>query len=85
MCEFPNTILLDQPTNHLDLEAITSLNNGLTDFSGSLIFCSHDHQFIQTIANRIIEITPKGIIDRRLSYDDYLMDERVKKLKEEMV
>jgi ATPase subunit of ABC transporter with duplicated ATPase domains len=84
MCEFPNTILLDQPTNHLDLEAITSLNNGLTDFTGSLIFCSHDHQFIQTIANRIIEITPKGIIDRRLSYDDYLMDERVKKLKEEM-
>ena len=84
MCEFPNTILLDQPTNHLDLEAITSLNNGLMDFSGSLIFCSHDHQFIQTIANRIIEITPNGIIDRRLSYDDYLVDERVKRLKEEM-
>jgi ATPase subunit of ABC transporter with duplicated ATPase domains len=83
MCEFPNTLILDQPTNHLDLESITSLNNGLIEFKGNLLFYSHDHQFIHTIANRIIEITPKGIIDKRLSYDDYLSDERVKIQREE--
>lgn len=67
-----NVLLLDEPTNHLDLESITALNNGLIAFKGSLIFSSHDHQFIQTIANRIIEITPKGIIDKQVSYDEYL-------------
>ncbi|MBM7693380.1 ATPase subunit of ABC transporter with duplicated ATPase domains [Peribacillus deserti] len=67
-----NVLLLDEPTNHLDLESITALNNGLINFKGSMIFSSHDHQFIQTIANRIIEITPKGIIDKQLSYDEYL-------------
>ena len=72
-----NVLLLDEPTNHLDLESITALNNGLMNFKGSLIFSSHDHQFIQTIANRIIEITPKGIIDKQVSYDEYLDDKKL--------
>lgn len=67
-----NFLLLDQPTNHLDLESITALNNGLRDYKSNLIFTSHDHQFIQTIANRVIEITPDGIIDKRMTYDEYL-------------
>ncbi|HUW63204.1 MAG TPA: ATP-binding cassette domain-containing protein [Spirochaetia bacterium] len=67
-----NVLLLDGPTNHLDLESITAVNNGLIAFSGTILFASHDHQFIQTIANRIIEITPNGIIDKQLTYDEYL-------------
>ena len=67
-----NVLILDEPTNHLDLESITALNNGLINFKGSLIFSSHDHQFIQTIANRIIEITPNGIVDKQMTYDEYL-------------
>lgn len=74
-----NVLILDEPTNHLDLESITSLNNGLMNFSGTLLFVSHDHQFIETIANRIIEITPKGLIDRRMTYDEYLTNAEVKK------
>ena len=67
-----NVLLLDEPTNHLDLESITALNNGLINFKGSVIFASHDHQFIQTIANRIIELTPNGMIDKQMTYDEYL-------------
>ncbi|WP_028305482.1 MULTISPECIES: ABC-F family ATP-binding cassette domain-containing protein [Desulfitobacterium] len=67
-----NVLLLDQPTNHLDLESITALNNGLTDYKSNIIFTSHDHQFIQTIANRIIQITPTEMIDVRLTYDEFL-------------
>lgn len=67
-----NVLLLDGPTDHLDLESITAVNNGLIAFSGTILFVSHDHQFIQTIANRIIEITPDGIIDKKLTYDEYL-------------
>ena len=67
-----NALVLDQPTNHLDLESITAVNNGLRDFKGIVLFTSHDHEFIQTIANRIIEITPTGVIDRRCTYDEYL-------------
>ncbi len=67
-----NVLLLDEPTNHLDLESITSLNDGLIAFPGTIIFASHDHEFVQTIANRIIEITPHGIIDKRMTYDEYL-------------
>ena len=67
-----NVLLLDEPTNHLDLESITALNNGLITFKGSLIFASHDHQFIQTIANRIIELTPNGMVDKQMTYDEYL-------------
>lgn len=67
-----NLLILDQPTNHLDLESITALNNGLQEYKSNILFSSHDHQFIQTIANRIIEITPNGVIDRNESYDEYL-------------
>ena len=74
-----NVLLLDEPTNHLDLESITALNNGLTSFKGALIFTSHDHQFIQTIANRIIEITPNGLIDKQMTYDEYLGDSDLQK------
>lgn len=72
MLEAPNLLLLDDPTNHLDLESIQALNNGLISFKGEMLFTSHDHQFIQTVANRIIELTDDGIIDRRMSYDEYL-------------
>ena len=74
-----NVLLLDEPTNHLDLESITALNNGLTSYKGSLIFSSHDHQFIQTIANRIIELTPNGLIDKQMTYDEYLGDSELQK------
>jgi ATPase subunit of ABC transporter with duplicated ATPase domains len=67
-----NLLILDHPTNHLDLESITALNNGLRDYSSNILFTSHDHQFIQTIANRIIEITPSGVIDKQMTYDEYL-------------
>lgn len=79
-----NVLLLDEPTNHLDLESITALNNGLIDFDGTILFVSHDHQFIQTIANRIIEITPKGIIDKAMTYDEYLAHPDVQSQREEM-
>jgi ATPase subunit of ABC transporter with duplicated ATPase domains len=76
----PNVLLLDGPTYHLDLEAISALNNSLIDFPGTIIFSSHDHQFIQTIANRIIEIIPSGIIDKKMTFDEYLDDEKIKKI-----
>jgi ATPase subunit of ABC transporter with duplicated ATPase domains len=79
-----NVLLLDEPTNHLDLESITALNNGMINFKGSLIFSSHDHQFIQTIANRIIELTPNGMIDKQLTYDEYLEDTELQKQISEM-
>ena len=78
-----NVLILDDPTNHLDLESIESLNQGLVRFNGVVLFSSHDHEFISTIANRIIEITPKGIIDRMMNFDDYLKDEHVKSLRKE--
>lgn len=70
-----NVLILDDPTNHLDLESITSVNNGLTAFKGTMLFSSHDHKFIETIANRIIEITPTGILDRRMEFNEFLEDE----------
>ena len=79
-----NTLLLDEPTNHLDLESITALNNGLINFKGTVLFISHDHQFVQTIANRIMEITPKGLIDRQMTYDEYLESENIQALRKEM-
>jgi ATPase subunit of ABC transporter with duplicated ATPase domains len=78
-----NVLILDEPTNHLDLEAITALNNGLVEFTGVILFNSHDHEFVNSIANRIIEITPAGIIDRMMPFDDYLRDESVKALRAE--
>lgn len=79
-----NVLIFDEPTNHLDLESITALNNGLIDFDGTILFTSHDHQFIQTIANRIIEITPNGIIDRVMTYDEYLENEEIQNLRKTM-
>ena len=78
-----NVLILDDPTNHLDLESIESLNQGLVKFPGVVLFSSHDHEFISTIANRIIEITPNGIIDRMMNFDDYLKDQQVKELRKE--
>ncbi|MEE9431931.1 MAG: ATP-binding cassette domain-containing protein [Melioribacteraceae bacterium] len=75
-----NVLLLDGPTNHLDMEAISALNNSLIDFPGTIIFSSHDHQFIHTIANRIIEITPNRTIDKRMTFDEYINDEGIKKV-----
>lgn len=79
-----NVLLLDEPTNHLDMESITALNNSLTNHDGNILFVSQDHQFVQTIANRIIEITPKGLLDRQLTFDEYLENEDVKVLLEKM-
>ena len=78
-----NCLVLDNPTNHLDLESIESLNEGLVKFHGVVLFSSHDHEFISTIANRIFEFTPKGIIDRMMNFDDYLKDNQVKELRKE--
>lgn len=79
-----NCITMDDPTNHLDLEAIQSLNEGLISFPGVLLFSSHDHEFIQSIANRIVEITPNGIIDRMMPFDDYITDDQVTELRKKM-
>ncbi|PFK47716.1 ABC transporter ATP-binding protein [Bacillus cereus] len=79
-----NVLTLDDPTNHLDLESITALNNGLIAFKGTLLFTSHDHQFIQTIANRIIEVTPNGVIDKEATYDEFLENEELQKQIEAM-
>ncbi|OKL36669.1 ABC-F family ATP-binding cassette domain-containing protein [Domibacillus mangrovi] len=79
MLSSSNVLLLDEPTNHLDLESITALNNGLINFKGSLIFASHDHQFVQSTANRIIDITPNGVVDKSVTYDEYLDDDELQK------
>jgi ATPase subunit of ABC transporter with duplicated ATPase domains len=84
MLQNPNVVVLDEPTNHLDLESIQAFNNGISDFSGIVLFTSHDHRFVQSVANRIIELTPSGIIDRLMEFDEYMQDGRVKALKEEM-
>ncbi len=74
MLSAANVLLLDEPTNHLDLESIKSVNNGLIAFTGTMLFTSHDHRFIQTIANRIIELTPNGIFDKVITFDKFLQD-----------
>ncbi len=84
MLQNPNVLMLDEPTNHLDLESITAFNDSMMAYTGIVLVTTHDHQFMQTVANRIIELTPKGIIDKLMTYDEYLGDERVKASKEEL-
>jgi len=84
MMKRANILILDEPTNHLDLESIQALNNSLINFPGTVLFSTHDHEFAQTVADRIIEITPNGVIDRESSFDEYLTDPKVKELREKM-
>ncbi len=79
-----NVLMLDEPTNHLDLESITAFNNSLTNFKGTVLLTTHDHEFAQTVGNRIVEITPNGLIDRYMTFDEYLNDPKVKELREKM-
>jgi ATPase subunit of ABC transporter with duplicated ATPase domains len=84
MMERANILMLDEPTNHLDLESITAFNNSLKNFKGSVIFTTHDHEFAQTVGNRVVELTPNGAIDRYMTFDDYLDDEKVQELRTKM-
>jgi ATPase subunit of ABC transporter with duplicated ATPase domains len=84
MLQNPNVLILDEPTNHLDLESIISFNDNMVAYTGIVLVTTHDHQFMQTVANRIIELTPKGIIDKLMTYDEYLADDRVKASREEL-
>ncbi|WP_299761851.1 ATP-binding cassette domain-containing protein [uncultured Pontibacter sp.] len=84
MLQSGNVLVFDEPTNHLDLESIQALNNSLREFDGTILFSSHDLQFVDTIANRIIELTPNGIIDKRMTYEEYLSDETIKELRKKM-
>ena len=77
-----NLLVLDEPTNHLDLESIQAFNNALKDFPGTVLFTSHDHEFTQTVANRIIEISPNGFIDKMVTYDEYITNEKITQQKE---
>ncbi|NRD23818.1 ABC-F family ATP-binding cassette domain-containing protein [Winogradskyella litoriviva] len=79
-----NVLMLDEPTNHLDLESITAFNNSLKNFKGTLLLTTHDHEFAQTVGNRIIELTPNGVIDRYMTFDEYMSDKKVKELREKM-
>ena len=79
-----NCLILDTPTNHLDLESIQAFNNNLKTYRGIVLFASHDHEFISTVANRIIELTPNGIIDKMMNYDDYISDDRIKEIRARM-
>ena len=79
-----NVLMLDEPTNHLDLESITAFNNSLKNFKGTVLFTTHDHEFAQTVANRVIELTPSGVIDRYTTFDDYMQDKKIKELRDKM-
>ena len=79
-----NVLMLDEPTNHLDLESITAFNNSLKNFKGSVLFTTHDHEFAQTVANRILEITPNGVIDRYMTFDEYLEDDKIQEMRKQM-
>ncbi|MBL0913307.1 MAG: ABC-F family ATP-binding cassette domain-containing protein [Bacteroidia bacterium] len=84
MLQNANFLMLDEPVNHLDLESITAFNNSLKEFEGTLLFTTHDHEFMNSVANRIIELTPSGIIDKEMTYDEYIVDPRIKELREQM-
>ena len=84
MLQQANLLMFDEPTNHLDLESITALNNGMKDFKGVILFTSRDHELTETVANRIIELTPSGIIDKLMTYDEYITSDAVKHQREEL-
>jgi ATPase subunit of ABC transporter with duplicated ATPase domains len=79
-----NALIMDEPTGHLDLESITAVNDALIDFPGVVLFASHDHEFVDSIANRIVELTPSGAIDRMMRFDDYLASEEVRALRDRL-
>ena len=79
-----NVLMLDEPTNHLDLESITAFNNSLKNFKGTVLLTTHDHEFAQTVGNRIIELTPSGVIDRYMTFDEYMDDKKIKELRDKM-
>ena len=84
MMQRANVLLLNEPTNHLDLESITTLNNSLKNFKGTLLCSTSDNTFSQTLGNRIIELTPNGVIDRYMSFDEYMTDQKIKELQSKM-
>ena len=84
MMQNANVLLMDDPTNHLDLESITALNNSIKDYPGTVVFYSHDHEFVNTVANRIIEIAPGGMLDKLMTYDEFLTDDKVKEQREKL-
>ena len=79
-----NVIILDEPTNHLDLESITAFNNSLKNFKGTVLFTTHDHEFAQSLASRVVELTPNGLIDRLTTFDDYMQDPKIKELRNKL-
>ena len=79
-----NVLMFDEPTNHLDLESITAINNSLKNFKGTILLTTHDHAFAQTVGNRILELTPKGLIDRYSNFDDYMVDKNIKELRDKL-
>jgi ATPase subunit of ABC transporter with duplicated ATPase domains len=84
MMQRANVVLLDEPTNHLDLESITAINNSLVKFKGTVLLTTHDHAFAQSVGNRIVELTPKGVIDRHMTFDEYMSDEKIKGIREKL-
>jgi ATPase subunit of ABC transporter with duplicated ATPase domains len=84
MLQRANVLLLDEPTNHLDLESITAFNNSLKQFKGTVLLTTHDHEFVNTVANRMIELTPNGVIDRYMTFDEYMENKDIKALREKM-
>ncbi|CAG0904034.1 unnamed protein product [Cyprideis torosa] len=84
MLQKANVLCFNEPTNHLDLESITALNNSMAQFKGTILLSSHDHAMIQSVCNRILELSPNGIIDRYMDYDEYLLDEKVKALRQKL-
>ena len=84
MMQRANVVMLDEPTNHLDLESITAINNSLIKFKGTVLLTTHDHAFAQSVGNRIVELTPNGVIDRHMTFDEYMSDEKVKALRQKM-
>ena len=79
-----NVLMLDEPTNHLDLESITAFNNSLKNFKGTVMLTTHDHEFAQTVGNRVIELTPNGVIDRYATFDEYMNDKKLKEQRDKM-